>query len=221
MARISIWQRSFVLFGALLLALPARAGDIAPGVSVSASVRTWRSFDGELPNDTQAARWSAGDRFLIEIRRLPSFPGKSVLANGTSALEQTDGKTGQKSTYALTAAMFGGDEAARTPEGTFWEVTVRLRNNGKTPQTVPVQKNGRLDAALTMPDGKSLKPVGFVFPDVDVWSRSLLTEVYGQLAVKLAPGASTWLVLVFDVPEDDRTATLRLGKAGGLKLALP
>jgi len=169
--------------------------------------RFWNAFDGKLPVMNNAAHWYLGNSKLDLGGSEEVIPPGGKLVEGCFKNED--------STEVMLFSKFGPeeDEEAHKPTGSFYEVPLYLSNNSKDTNTITLSKkdNKTLDVQLMLENKETFSPVAFRIPGFfPIDERSLFTSFESKLFLSLPPKTKTWLLLVFDIPEDTKTANLAL-----------
>jgi hypothetical protein len=167
-----------------------------------ASVRTWRDFDGTTPAQKGDERWVSG---VMKLQTDPTL-GSSRLASGER--QMSSGADG----YKAQIRSFAAKDAPR-PSGRFCEVIILISNPGPAPVTVEMLEAKTIAAHLLPATGTPFDPRAFLIPGLAAADTSLVESFEGKLAVTLAPGEQTWMLLLFDVPVGQANARLQIKKA--------
>ena len=116
--------------------------------------------------------------------------------------------------YSINVACFAPSEGivVEKATGRFLELQVWFTNKGQKEATLDFITNEgtELDARLLFDQGKTAKVRAFLIPGLGIAPISLVTFWKGNLGIKLNPGQETWLLLVFDIPADIKTAKLQI-----------
>jgi len=201
-----------LLFCSCFLALFSCSGEkkttTFDGIEVQMIIgRFWNAFDGKLPEIKNASHWFLGNSQLDLGGSEEVIPPGGKLVEGCFKNED--------STEVMLFSKFGPaeDKEAHKATGSFYEIPIYFSNNSNDTNTITLSKedNKTLDAQLILEDKKVLSPVAFRIPGFfPIEERSLFTAFESKLILSLPPKNQTWLLLVFDIPEDTKTAQLNL-----------
>ena len=169
--------------------------------------RFYDAFDGKLPAIDNAAHWYLGNSILDLDDSKEVIPPGGKLVEGSFKNED--------STEFMLFSKFGPaeDEEARKPKGSFYEIPIYFANNSNNTNTITLSKedNKTLNVQLVLENKEAFSPVAFRIPGFfPIDERSLFTSFEGKFSLSLPPKNRTWLLLVFDIPEDIKTANLAL-----------
>jgi hypothetical protein len=201
-----------LLFCSCFLALLSCSGEKKAkafnGIEVQLIIgRFWNAFDGKLPVINDAAHWHLGNSHLDLSGAEEVIPPGGKLVEGCFKNED--------STEVMLFSKFGPaeDKEACKPTGSFYEIPIYFSNNSNDTNTIALSKedNKTLNVQLVLDNKEALSPAAFRipgFPPID--ERSLFTSFESKLFLSLPPKTKTWLLLVFDIPADIKTAELVL-----------
>jgi len=169
--------------------------------------RFYEAFDGKLPEIKNASHWFLGNSQLDLGGSEEVIPPGGKLVEGCFKNED--------STEVMLFSKFGPekDAEAHKPTGSFYEIPIYFLNNSNDTNTITLSKedNKTLDAQLILENKEVLSPVAFRIPGFfPIDERSLFTSFESKLFLSLPPKTKTWLLLVFDVPKNIKTAGLSL-----------
>ena len=178
------------------------------GIEVKTVIgRFYDAFDGKLPSIDNAAHWYLGNSILDLDDSKDVIPPGGKLVEGCFKNED--------STEFMLFSKFGPaeDEEAYKAKGSFYEIPLYFSNNSNDTNNITLSKeeNKTLNVQLVSENKEVFSPVAFRIPGFfPIDERSLFTSFEGSLSMSLPPKNQTWLLLVFDIPEDIKTANLAL-----------
>jgi hypothetical protein len=202
--RVSLCLVSLVLFSC---SGDKKAKDL-DGIEVkTVTGRFYDAFDGNLPSIDNAAHWYLGNSILDLDNSKEVIPPGGKLVEGSFKNED--------STEFMLFSKFGPaeDEEAYKAKGSFYEIPLYFSNNSNDTNTLTLSKeeNKTLNVQLVLENKEIFSPVAFRIPGFfPIDERSLFTSFEGKLSLSLPPKNQTWLLLIFDIPEDIKTANLAL-----------
>lgn len=169
--------------------------------------RFWNAFDGQLPVMNNASHWYLGNSILDLDDSKEVIPPGGKLVEGCFKNED--------STEFMLFSKFGPakDEEVYKAKGSFYEIPLYFSNNSTDTNNITLSKeeNKTLNVQLVFENKETFSPIAFRIPGFfPIDERSLFTSFEGKLMVSLPPKRQTWLLLVFDIPEDIKTANLTL-----------
>jgi hypothetical protein len=191
--------------------------DLSDGITVKLeSLRAWKTFDGSTPEEASCRHW------LTDVGRLTPMPsyygsGSKLCAGDISA------QSGDNGYKAKIEAFSSYDKGSLIkPNGCFFELVLRLVNSSEMNKTLWFMDNSRkiLPVFLSNADSK-IECRSFLIPGMDICQLSLIDSWEGRLGLDLAPGESSWLLVVFDVPLSLREARLHVFDSNPLKVTIP
>lgn len=132
----------------------------------------------------------------------------------------SQGSKGGKFSYSV--KPFTGESRA-TPKGRFCELLVWIENKGVKESTIPMYgKNEEgLDLHLMVDGGEKILMCGCRMPGFRVAYESLIFAIQGRLKVVLKPTEKTWLLVVFDVPQEHKNVRFQIKNASPILITLP
>jgi hypothetical protein len=190
--------------------------DLGKGlVATISSARSWGSYDGQVP-EKPYEYWRTAKGTIIKPMNV--YGSSSLMVGGTS--ETSIGEDSFKSTIMPFAS--GEYPKGLKAAGRFVEIGLKIANTGDAAASLILidAAKSTIDAGLSDIKGK-YKVGAFLIPGMSIAPVSMITDWGGGLGVKLEPGATTWLLLVFDLPSGIKEAELRVSNAKPVKLAIP
>lgn len=155
-------------------------------------LRTWKSYNPDMPPDVPYQHWLT----------LPSQ---------------------NREESQITVQPFVGEYQVYS-KGIFWELLLWFENKGNKKTTCEVYKDDEsgIDVHLFLSDGSETVLSGFKVPGLGLISdESLIVSTNGKWSVDLKPGEKSWIIVVFDVPSDQKSAKFRLKSYTHLWVTLP
>jgi hypothetical protein len=197
-------------------AKPSARIDLGKGIVATIdSVRSWESYDGEVPKYA-IEYWQTAKKTVI--KPMGVYGQTSLMVGGTS--ETTIGEDSFKSTIMPFASVDypSGLRAA----GRFVEVGLRLANTGSAAASLLFIEATKTKLDASIGDAESRYPVkAFLVPGMSIAPVSMITEWGGGLGVSLTPGKATWLLLVFDLPPMIKGTNFRILNSKAIKIGIP
>lgn len=97
------------------------------------------------------------------------------------------------------------------PSGTFLELLLWFTNTGEKESVVWFNTKGEslMDSHLIL-NKQKIYAKAFLIPGLEIAYISLVTAWEGQLGFVLKQGEQTWLLIIFDVPEEHKSALFQL-----------
>jgi hypothetical protein len=178
------------------------------GIEVQTVIgRFYDAFDGNFPEINNAAHW------YLEKSNLDMGESEKVIPPGGKLVEGCF--KNEDSTEFMLFSKFGPaeDEEAYKPENSFYEIPIYFSNSSNDTNKITLSKgdNKTLNVQLILENNKAFSPVAFRIPGFSpIDERSLFTSFQGKLSLSLPPKNQSWLLLVFDIPEDIKKAKLNL-----------
>ena len=109
------------------------------------------------------------------------------------------------------------------PNGKYLEVLLTFQNTGKqkADEAISVKEAGKLNISLTPSGGQTVSPIDFVgtgfstsrlsqLEDLQKQGLTVVSQFTGSMSIYLDAGGKTWILLLFDVPKDSKSASLRI-----------
>jgi hypothetical protein len=207
--------------------------------SAEAARGSLQTTTGKLAIEVLAIRaWSPPAQKFELIGEIPPhnyyFWQMDDVPVGTGYVVMDDVGVGESLRVLSTGATFSKEVVELpAPQGRFLEVLLLFENTGNTTLRQAFSSTGsfRSRIGLVLPDGGEVLPVDFLIPsNRDELSRyrelqtrglTIISTFTGTMQVYLEPGGQTWLVLLFDVPQDSSDAELRMVDAKPIMLRLP
>lgn len=232
-------QECSMLLIILLVGLPG-CGGAAPGEAAASVVQS--SGPVTLPQSavsvqSLAARiWAPPDPKFALLNEIPdrsyyywkmddvpmaAFGPSPVLTEEGTAAYQTVHSTGSK--FSRRVVKFP------KPRGQFLELLLLVHNEGDTDFSRQFSSGGSFASHVRLQNEQEpeVLPVDFLTPGLSNASfehlaklqgegLTVVSEHSGNLELYLEPGGETWILLLFDVPADTRSAVLKLGDSSSI-----
>jgi hypothetical protein len=105
------------------------------------------------------------------------------------------------------------------PSGKFLELLLWFTNAGKKESVVwfNTKDENLMDSHLIL-NSQTIYAKAFLIPGVEIAYISLVTEWEGQLGFVLKQGEQTWLLLIFDIPEEHKSIQFQLKDASPVSI---
>jgi hypothetical protein len=128
----------------------------------------------------------------------------------------------KKGGFSISVRPFTGEERV-TPKGRFWELLVWIENKGVKETAIPLYGKDEegLDLHLMLGSGVKMPMCGYRVPGFNISDMSLVVASQGRLQAELKPTEKTWLLVVFDVPREQKSAQFQIKNASPVRITLP
>jgi hypothetical protein len=124
--------------------------------------------------------------------------------------------------FSISVKPFTG-EGRVSPKGRFWEVLLWIENKSVKQTTIPLYGKDEegLDVRLMLDGGEEMPMCGYRVPGFNISYMSLVVASQGRLQADLKPTEKTWLLVVFDVPREHKSARFQIKNASPVWITLP